>query len=198
MGTLYSNGERAVKVFQKTQAWTSATPDVKVQLFEQYLTSLKLRYTPAIELIKPRSGSNPFLKVTFISDGEKKEFTRVNKTSANKYEVRPLTPMGAMEFEKESRNKVKTEVSDYLRDQGYKVPDTDIGTHIMAYHRPDFHLQIRVFISSGLPGIRKGGKSHSFLVKLDDSELFGQIEAGMKDFPPNIPKARDDQVKQKK
>merc|ERR1711873_38389 len=87
MGTLYSNGERAVKVFQKTQAWTSATPDVKVQMFEQHLTSLKLRYTPAIELIKPRSGSNPFLKVTFISDGEKKEFTRVNKTSANKYEV---------------------------------------------------------------------------------------------------------------
>ena len=102
--------------------------------------------------------------------------------------------MGAMDFEKESRNRVKSEVSNYLRDQGHKVPDTDIGTHIMAYHRPEFHLQIRVFISSGLPGIRKGGKAHSFLVKLDDSELIGQIEAGMKDFPPNIPMAREDQL----
>ena len=108
-------------------------PEVKVQMFEQHLVSLKLRSTPAIEIIKPRSGSNPFLKVTFLGDGEKREFTRLNKTSANKYETRALTPMAAMEFERESRNSVKSEVSRYLRDQGYKIPDTDIRTHVMAY-----------------------------------------------------------------
>merc|ERR1712121_426311 len=101
-----------------------------------------------------------------------------------------------MEFEKESRNKVKSEVADYLRDQGHKVPDTDIGTHVMAYQRPEFHLQIRVFISSGLPGLKKGGKSHSFLVKLDDSDIIGQIETGMKDFQSNAPLSREEQLLQ--
>ena len=70
------------------------------------------------------------------------------------------------EFERESRNGVKNEVSRYLKEKGYKVPDTDIGTHVMAYHRPEFHLQIRVFISSGLPGIKKGGNHTAFLSNL--------------------------------
>ena len=37
----------------------------------------------------------------------------------------------------------------------------------------------------------KGGKVHSFTVKLDDSEIWPQIEAGMKEFPPNVPMPRD-------
>ena len=68
MGSIYSNGERIVKVFQKTPAWTSAPPEVKVQMFQQHLVSLKLKSTPAVEIIKPRSGSNPFLKVTSLGD----------------------------------------------------------------------------------------------------------------------------------
>ena len=196
MGSIYSNGERVVKVFQKTPAWTSAAPEVKVQLFQQHLVSLKLKSTPAVEIIKPRSGANPFLKVTFLGDGEKREFTRYNKTSANKFEIRALTPMAAQEFERESKNSVKIKVSRYLMDKGFKVPDTDIGTHVMAYHRPEFHLQIRVFISSGLPGIKKGGKSHSFLVKLDNSDIIGQIETGMKDFQSNVPLSREEQLLQ--
>ena len=111
-------------------------------MFQQHLVSLKLKSTPAVEIIKPRSGANPFLKVTFLGDGEKREFTRYNKTSANKFEIRALTPMSAQEFERESKNNVKNKVSIYLMDKGFKVPDTDIATHVRAYHRPEFHLQM--------------------------------------------------------
>ena len=60
--------------------------------FSNHLTNLKMRARPAIEPIKPRSGKDPFLKVTFISDGEKREFTKLNKATPNGYETRRLTP----------------------------------------------------------------------------------------------------------
>ena len=57
--------------------------------------------------------------------------------------------MAAQEYEREAKLSVKSEVSRYLREMGCSVPNTEIGTYVMAYHRPEFNLQIRVFISSG-------------------------------------------------
>merc|ERR1711888_221366 len=74
-----------------------------VQQFSEYLGNLQTCARPAIEPIKPRSGKNPFLKVTFISDGEKMEFTRLNKSSTNNYETTRLTPMAAQSFEENSK-----------------------------------------------------------------------------------------------
>ena len=93
MSTIYSDGERVVKVFKKTAGWNAIPQDVMVQQFSEYLGNLQTRARPAIEPIKPRSGKNPFLKVTFISDGEKREFSRLNKSLTNNYETSRLTPM---------------------------------------------------------------------------------------------------------
>ena len=88
-------------------------------------------------MIKPRSGGNPFLKVTFISDGEKREFTRHNKTlitgryykaSPNKFKTRALTTIAAQSYGREAKSKVKKEVADYLREKKYQIPGNDIGT----------------------------------------------------------------------
>ena len=189
MGSIYSNGERTIKVFRKTSSWINAPPRVKIQSFKEHLDSLNLKSTPAIDIIKPRSGSNSFLKVTFLGDGEKNEFTRRNKASTNRFETRPLTPIAAQGYEREAKLSVKGEVTRFLKELGYNIPDTEIGTYVMAHHRPDFHLQIRVFIGSGLPSITKGGKPHSFIIKLDGSEIEPQIETGLRDLPP-IPTSR--------
>ena len=39
MSTIYSDGERIIKVFKKTQAWSNSPPDVKVQDFKEHLAS---------------------------------------------------------------------------------------------------------------------------------------------------------------
>ena len=65
-----------------------------------------MRARPAIEPIKPRSGKDPFLKATFISDSEKREFTKLNKATPNGYETRRLTPQAAQSFEKVLRYKL--------------------------------------------------------------------------------------------
>ena len=82
----------------------------------------KLNSKPAIEIIKPRSGNNPFLKVTFIGDGEKREFTRYNKTSPNKFETSSLTPIAAQAYEREAKSKVKNEVANYLSEKKISHP----------------------------------------------------------------------------
>merc|ERR1711888_545306 len=58
-----------------------------VQQFSEYLGNLQTRARPAIEPIKARSGKNPFLKVTFISDSEKMEFIGLNRSSSNNTHV---------------------------------------------------------------------------------------------------------------
>ena len=72
MSTIYSDGERVVKVFKKTPGWNATPQEVMVQEFSEHLGNLQTRARPAIDPIIPRSDKNPFLKVTFISDGEKK------------------------------------------------------------------------------------------------------------------------------
>ena len=153
-----------------------------VQQFSEYLGNLQTRARPAIEPIKPRSGKNPFLKVTFISDGEKREFTRLNKTSANNYETRRLTPMAAQSFKKGAKVKVINQAAKYLQDVGYHISDKEIGSSAYPQYRPDFHLIIRLFIG-GLPGVPKD-KPHSFLVKLDGSDIRTQIVDGMSGQAP--------------
>ena len=150
-----------------------------IQEFQEHLNSLKTISRPAIEPIKPRSGKSPFLKITFISDGEEREFTRLNKTSTNNYETRSLTPLP---YEKEVKSKVKTTVAKYLQEMGFHIPDNEIGTMAYAQYQPEFHLIARVFIS-GLPGVPKD-ESHSFLIKLNRSDIKTRIDAGMSGIAP--------------
>ena len=102
--------------------------DTIFQEFQEQSNNLKLRSRPAIETIEHRRGSNPFLKVTFISDGEKREFTRFNKTSTNKYETRPLTPIATQAYKKDAKSKVNNKVADYLREKEYHIPGDNVGT----------------------------------------------------------------------
>merc|ERR1712082_250496 len=146
MSTIYSDGERFVKVFKKTPGWKATPQEVMVQEFSDHLTNLKIRAHPAIEPIKPRSGKNPFLKVTFISDGEKREFTKINKTSPNSYETRRLTPQAAQSFEKSSKVQTVNETAKYLNEMGFHISDKDIGLSAYPQYRPEFHLVIHIFI----------------------------------------------------
>ena len=95
-------------MLKKTPGWVATPPAVMIQEFQEHLNSLKTISRPAIEPIKPQSGKSPFLKITFISDGKKREFTRLNKTSTNNYETRSLTPLSAQPYEKEVKSKIKT------------------------------------------------------------------------------------------
>ena len=141
MSTIYSDGERFVKVFKKTAGWNAIPQEVMVQQFSEHLNNLKIRARPAIEPIKPRSGKNPFLKVTFISDGEKREFTKINKTSPKSYETRRLTPQAAQSFEKSSNVQTVNETAKYLNVMGFRISDKDIGTSAYPQYRPEFQSQ---------------------------------------------------------
>ena len=194
MSTIYSDGERFVKVFKKTPGWKATPQEVMVQEFSDHLgTNLKMRARPAIEPINPRSGKDPFLKVTFISDGEKREFTKLNKATPNGYEARRLTPQAAQSFEKSSKVHVVNVTAKYLYEMGFCISDKDIGSSAYPQFRPDFHLVVRLFIG-GLPGFPKD-KPHSFTIKLDGSDIEPQIEKEMKDhrpkdIPPRHPPAK--------
>merc|ERR1711895_141087 len=48
MGSIYSNGERTIKVFLKTSSWINAPPRVKIQSFKEHLDSLNLKSSPTI------------------------------------------------------------------------------------------------------------------------------------------------------
>ena len=135
MSTIYLDGERVVKVFKKTAGWNATPQDVMVQQFSEHLGNLRIRACPAIEPITPRSVKNPFLKVAFIS--EKREFTKINKSSPNSYETRRLTPMAAQGFEKNSKVKVVNETAKYLQEIGFCISDKDIGSS--AYPNTDLN-----------------------------------------------------------
>ena len=42
MSTIYSDGERVVKCFKKTLGWSTSSPEVKIQEFQEHLNNLKL------------------------------------------------------------------------------------------------------------------------------------------------------------
>ena len=188
MSTIYSDGERFVKVFKKTPGWKATPQEVMVQEFSDHLTNLKMRARPAIEPINPRSGKDPFLKVTFISDGEKREFTKLNKATPNGYETRRLTPQAAQSFEKSSKVHVVNVVAKHLYEMGLRIPDKEIGSSAYPQFRPEFHLVVRLFLS-GLPGFPKD-KPHSFTVKLDGSDIIPQVEKEMNEHRPKEIPAR--------
>ena len=186
MSTIYSDGERFVKVFKKTPGWKATPQEVMVQEFSDHLTNLKIRAHPAIEPIVPRSGKEPFLKVTFISDGEKRDFTKRNKATPNGYETRRLTPQAAQSFEKSSKVHVVHVVAKHLYEMGFRISDKEIGSSAYPQFRPEFHLVVRLFLS-GLPGFPKD-KPHSFTVKLDGSDIIPQVEKEMNEHrPKDIP-----------
>ena len=70
------------------------------------------------------------------------------------------------------------------------VHDKDIRLFGYPQYRPDFHLAFRVFVN-GLPGFPRTGKSHSFVVKLDNTELEDYIKEGMSQI--QLPEGRNTQ-----
>ena len=182
MSTIYSDGERFVKVFKKTPGWKATPQEVMVQEFSNHLSNLKIRAHPAIEPIVPRSGKDPFLKVTFISDGEKRDFTKRNKATPNGYETRRLTPQAAQVFEKNAKAQVLKVAAGHLTEMGFHIFDKDIGSSAYPQFRPEFHLVVRLYISS-LPGFSKD-KPHSFAVRLDGSDIIEQVEKEMNEYRP--------------
>ena len=75
------------------------------RMFKDHLTDLGVTSNPAVEMIKPRSGKSSFLKITFMTGGEKREFNILNKASQNKYETRSLTPQSVQSYQREMKNK---------------------------------------------------------------------------------------------
>ena len=81
--------------------------------------------------------------------------------------------MAAQSFEKSSKVQVVNEAAKYLQEISFRISDKEIGSSAYPQYRPDFHLVIRLFVG-GLPGVPKD-KPHSFLVKLDGSDIWTQI-----------------------
>ena len=98
-------------------------------------------------MIKPRSGKSPFLKITFMTEGEKREFNILNKASPNKYETRSLTPQSVQSYQREMENQVINQTVNWLNNKGYLVQDKDVRLFVYPQYRPDFHLAFRVFIT---------------------------------------------------
>ena len=84
---------------------------------------------------------------------------------------------------------------DWLNNNGYTVHDKDLRLFCYPKYRPEFHLAFRVFIS-GLPGFPRTGKSHSFVVKLDNTELEDYLKDGMSTV--QIPEGRNNQERRTK
>ena len=81
----YSDGERTLKLLKKTSDWNTLPKEEKIKQFDKYLSDLKFRVTPGVEVIQPnRHGSFSFLKVTFLCGGDRKAFVKLNKIRPNK------------------------------------------------------------------------------------------------------------------
>ena len=76
---------------------------------------------PGVEVIQPnRAGSFPFLKVTFVSSGEKRDFFLKNKSSANKYNTGTLVPQSIAPREREIKENLKKEICTILSSKGFR------------------------------------------------------------------------------
>ena len=178
MSAAYQEGDRTLKCFKKTPGWASIPEEEIKKMFRKHLADLGATSTPALDVIKPRSGKNPFLKVTFMTAGEKREFNNLNKISPNKYESKTLTPQSVLSYQREIEKTVVNTIVDWLKNEGFNVHDKDVRLLCLPQYRPEFHLSFRVFIN-GLPGFPRTGKSHSFVVRVDNTNLEEYIREGM-------------------
>ena len=72
LNAAYQEGERTVKCYKKKPGWASIPEEESKKMFRKHLTDMGASSNPAVEVIKPKSGKSPFLKITFMT-GEKKE-----------------------------------------------------------------------------------------------------------------------------
>ena len=79
---------------------------------------------------------------------------------------------------------------DWLNNKGYLVQDKEVRLFGYPQYRPDFHLAFRVFIT-GLPNFPRAGRPHSFVVKLDNTELKDYLRDGTSTV--QIPEGRNTQ-----
>ena len=75
LSAAYQEGERTVKCFKKTPGWASIPEEESRKMFRKHLSDMGASSTPAVEVIKPRSGKSLFLKVTFMTGGKKESST---------------------------------------------------------------------------------------------------------------------------
>ena len=89
----FNEGKRTLECFRKEAAWNTLSKEEKIKEFDKHLNNLQTRCLPGVEVIQPkRVGSYPFLKVTFVSTGEKRDFFLKNKCNVNKYNGSTLVP----------------------------------------------------------------------------------------------------------
>ena len=105
----------------KKTAWNSLPREEKVNHFLEYLKEQKIRTIPSIEVIIPRSGNFPFLKVTFLSGGDKREFNNLNTNQQNKYLTRYMTPQCIAPREKEIQTQLTKDMCEWLLAHGYHI-----------------------------------------------------------------------------
>ena len=126
LSAAYQEGERTVKCLKKNPGWASIPEGEAKKMFRKHLSDLGASSTPAVDVIRPKSGKSPFLKVTFMTGGEKREFNTLNKASPNKYESKTLTPQSVLPYQKEMEKTVANRTVDWLKNAGYMVHDKDV------------------------------------------------------------------------
>ena len=84
--------------------------------------------SPSIEVITPRSGTFPFLKVTFLSGGDKKEFMNLNKVNPNKYITQYMAPQCLSAREREIKTALVKEISAWLTENGYHTLEKTLAS----------------------------------------------------------------------
>ena len=140
----YAEGERILKCYEKTRVWNNLPKEDKITQFDEYLKTLRVRILPSIEVIHPcREGSFPFLKLTFMSGGDRNDFISQNKKASNKYDTSYMTPRCIEGRERQIRDTLKKEVGEWLSKNGYRVVDKDLSFFPMIGYVPDFHLRYR-------------------------------------------------------
>ena len=102
-------------MFKKEPFWNTISKEDKIKAFDAHLVNLNTRCTPGVEVIQPnRSGSYPFLKVTFVSKGEKNNFFHKNKQNINKYATSNMVPQAISPKQMEIKESLKKTSSLYI------------------------------------------------------------------------------------
>ena len=123
----FSEGKWTLKCFKKETAWNTLSKEDKIKDFDAHLENLNIRCKAGVEVIQPnRANSFPFLKVTFICSGEKRDFFQKNKTTVNQFNTSYLVPMSIADREREIKNQLQKDICTILSGKGYRVQDKDV------------------------------------------------------------------------
>ena len=155
----FREGEWTLKVFRKEASWNSLSREAKIKEFDERLNNLHTRCRPGVEVIQPnRVGSYPFLKVTFISPGERNDFFQKNKGNIKKYTTSNLVPKSIAPKEREIKDNLKKEICTLLSEMGYRIQDKDVSFTPCLATRPNSIWGIKFFSTTCLVSLAPGIK----------------------------------------